>query len=102
MVVAGWFDGVTTEQLTDAAVAKLREGEAFLLQWWGLADAPADDHRLARALEMGHRAWKDAERENSGSSTERQEWILGKAVAACPMPFAGFLALSSSRRATVR
>jgi hypothetical protein len=99
MVVAGWFEGVTTEQLTAAAAARLRAGEAFTLQWWGLADAPKDDRRLARALEMGDRAWKDAERENSGTLTERQDWILSKAVAACPMPFTGFLALTSRARA---
>lgn len=97
VVVAGWFEGMTVEQLTAAATEILRVGEGFALQWWGLAELPLHDRRLARAFEVGDRALSDAERENSGSPMDREEWVVGKAVAAYPMLFGDFLALRTSQ-----
>jgi hypothetical protein len=95
-VVAGWFDGVTTAQLTTAVTARLRRNSAFVLHWWGLAEVLPTDHRTVRALELGERAAKDAEYENGGSWSDREDWIVTKAVAAHPMSFTDFVALGAT------
>lgn len=96
-VVAGWFDGVTTAQLTAAATAHLRGRNAFVLQWWGLAEVARADHSVARALELGERVAKDAEYENVGTWANRQDWVVTKAVAAHPISFLDFVALGAAR-----
>ncbi|HEU4539777.1 MAG TPA: hypothetical protein VFR23_01495 [Jiangellaceae bacterium] len=93
MVVAGWFDGVTTEQLTAAATAQLRAGAGFVLQWWGLTEVTSTDRRMVAGLELGDRVTKDTDLENAGAAPDCRDWVVSKAVQACPMPFNDFLAL---------
>lgn len=96
-VVAGWFDGVTTGQLTAAATACLRGRNAFVLQWWGLAEVLRSDYGMVRALETGERATKDAEYENVGSWANRQDWVVTKALAAHPISFLDFVSLGATQ-----
>lgn len=96
VVVAGWYEGVTTDELAAAARARLRAGGGFILYWWGLVGVSSADWRTVRAAEIGDRAVRDAERENAAHPGDRRDWVVSKAVAASPASYGEFLWLGAA------
>jgi hypothetical protein len=92
-VVAGWFEGLTTDELTAAVRARLANGGGFVVQWWGVSHICSGDHRAVMALELGDRAQKDVRLENAAHHGDRRDWVVSKAVAACPASNGEFLTL---------
>jgi len=90
-VVAGWYDGLTSGQVQEAAASCLHRGCGFVLQWWGLVETGAGDHDLAHSFELGDRASYDSARENGLGPQDRHDWVVAKALMAQPRAFADLL-----------
>lgn len=92
-VVAGWFEGLTTDELMAAVSARLADGGGFVVQWWGISHVSSGDYRAVTALELGDRVQKDVELENAAHPGDRRDRVVSKAVAACPPSHGEFLTL---------
>jgi hypothetical protein len=97
-----WFVGLSQREALAEAVDRLRRPSAFLIEPWGVVDAPSDDPDLALRIEVRDRAYVDGVRENVGRASERADHVLERAIRARPLSFLDLLTPDPSQPRRVR
>lgn len=86
-----WFVGLSDREALSEAVDRLQRSTAFLIEHWGVVDAPSGDPDLALRIEVGDRAFVDGARENTGAALERADHVVERAIRARPLSFLDLL-----------